>query len=196
MAGRLRRLGGKAQGRGRHAAAETDVGQPRLAVDNHPQRHMRARHRRRIGRPHPAHPRRQALNRKPDCGERAHQQAILLEAITATASRDHLGVDGFGREIDAAAKQHVDRLEGNCRRMQLMQRTQGIERGLARTRIANARAIGVEVDGRHGLGWRRPRRQSHVTHLLKNLTNVQRPSTARAPCGRADRAAARGRRCD
>lgn len=73
------------------------------------------------------------------------EQGIVLEAPSAAAARDHFRLQGIHIERHRPAHQRIQILEGDGRRMQEVNGLQGVERRGARSGIADAVEIGIQV---------------------------------------------------
>ena len=142
---RLLPLGVQANRRGEGEPAHPDVGQPARAVDLHLQEHVRAR--RRFGaRAIDPDARAARLDAEPHRLEHLEKKTVLLEAVAAPSPPDQLVEDGLRAELDRAPEQHVQVLERDRLRVGRRERVQRRQRRRARSGVADAGEVGVEVE--------------------------------------------------
>jgi hypothetical protein len=131
---------------GQRRAADAGVGEPAGAVDLDAQEHVGAR-RDEVARPLDANPRRERHRVEAEREEHVQEVAVLLEAVTAAARVHQLVLDRGRIEIDAAPEQDVEVLERDARHVRARERVQGLQRRRARTGVADAREVRVEIRG-------------------------------------------------
>ena len=127
-------------------AAEAHVGQACSLRQLDPQQHVGAG-------PHAAHSRayarRQRNHAEPQALQDGLEQRVLLEAVASASAGHDLGLQRSQVERDGPAQQDVEVLERDRRHVRCVQRGQRVERRLARSNVADAREVRIEVEVRH-----------------------------------------------
>ena len=140
------RLAGHRQRLARSFAAEPDICQPRLPVDLHRDHHVSAReHRGSAG----ADTRLHRARGEADLTEDLDEQRVLLEAVAAAALRDQFVAQPCEVEVNAAAQQDVEVLEGNRFDMCRLKAVQAGHVHRTGIRKADTVQVFVEQRGRH-----------------------------------------------
>ena len=125
--------------------AEADVGDVVLPVDRHPQQHVRARQGHAV-RYVPHHARGQAGDAKAERIECRLEQQVVLEAVAAAPAAHELLLQRGKIEPHRTAQEGIEILERNRQRVAQMERAQRLQRRRARSAVADAPQIGVEID--------------------------------------------------
>src|SRR5262245_338165 len=95
------------------------------------------------------YPRRMRRRAKAHALDRSVKQRAVLEAIAAAAIDDDLADDAVEVDADAAPEQHIYVLERDSCDVRARHTGQRLQGGLTRTRPADARQVGVEIERAH-----------------------------------------------
>src|SRR5581483_6827646 len=172
--GGLRDMRLPAQEPGRRLPAEGDIDQIGPLVEIDTLQHVRSWRQRKF-RPleqHTGGERGVAEAHRP---EHVEEQPVALEAIAAAARSDEFALERFRIETDRTPQHHVQVLERNRAQMLLLQRRQHVDGRLARSLIADAPEIGVEIDLR--LGHAQPLTAS--ASISQSSEGIASPATTR-----------------
>src|SRR5262245_7629159 len=87
---------------------------------------------------------------KAKCRKNAAKEKVLLETVTATPLVDQFLLERPIVEVDRQPQERVDVLERDRQRVMKMNRCECLERGHARSRVANPHEVGIQVRGLRG----------------------------------------------